>query len=79
MAKIITEIASDDGVKRVSIKVTRSMQDADGNSVDVVDYVTENLCDEAISEAESVKASLESQLAEVNQEITDLTAIRDAE
>ena len=79
MGKIITELANDDGVKRVSIKVTRSMQDADGNSVDVVDYVMENLCDEAISEAESVKASLEAQLTEVNQEIADLTAIRDAE
>jgi len=79
MAKIISELPNDDGIKRVSIKVTRSMQDADGNSVDVVDYVMENLCDEAISEAESVKASLEAKLTEVNQEITDLIAIRDAE
>lgn len=80
MAKVVsahTVEASTD--KWVEIKTTSVMQDADGNDVTVVDFKETMLVDNAISIAENRKANLEAQLTEVNQEITDLIAIRDAE
>tara|TARA_R100000231_G_scaffold18308_1_gene18686 strand:- start:167 stop:409 length:243 start_codon:yes stop_codon:yes gene_type:complete len=80
MAKVISEkeLASDNS-KMVEIKHTRTMEDASGNSVEVVDYVENRQVDEAITEAESRKASLEASLAEVDAELADYIAIRDAE
>jgi hypothetical protein len=83
MAKVIAEKVQEqvqvDSPKMVEIKHTRTMQDASGNDVEVLDYTESKLVDEAISEAEARKASLEAQVVEVDAELVDLKAIRDAE
>lgn len=82
MTKVIAEKVQEqaqDSVKMVEIKNTRTMQDASGNDVEVVDWIETKSVDEAISQAEARKASLDAQVVEVAQEITDLEAIRDAE
>jgi len=83
MAKVIAEkivqLAEEAVEKQVEIKHTRTMQDASGNDVEVVDYVENKNVDDAISEAESRKANLESQIAEIEAELADYIAIRDAE
>jgi len=83
MAKIVAEkvqeITSADSPKIVEIKHTRTMQDASGNDVEVVDFVDVTSVDDAIAQCESRKANLESQLTECESELTDLIAIRDAE
>ena len=80
MSKVISEkvveASSVEQPKMVEIKHTRVMKDADGNDVTVLDYVETRSVDEAISEAESRKASLESSLAEVDSELSDLNAIK---
>jgi len=52
------------------------MKDADGNDVTVLDYVETRSVDEAISQAEGRKASLEAQVVEVDAELVDLKAIK---
>jgi hypothetical protein len=79
MSKIINESTSIESTKMVEIKHTRTMQDASGNEVEVLDYSETISVEEALSQAESRKEILDSQVAEVTQEITDLIAIRDAE
>jgi len=79
MSKVVSAAEAVESTKMVQIKHTRVMQDADGNDVTVVDYSETISVDEALSQAESRKASLDVQVAEVTQEITDLEAIRDAE
>jgi hypothetical protein len=83
MAKIIAEKVQEqvqvDSPKMVEIKHTRTMQDASGNDVEVLDYTDSKPVDEAISEAEARKASLEAQVVEVDAELADYIAIRDAE
>jgi len=79
MPKIITALDSDGNIKMVEIKHIRVMQDAEGNDVSVLDYKSNELLTEALANAESNKTNLESQLAAVNQEITELETIRDAE
>ena len=82
MTKVISEKVQEqaqDSVKMVEIKNTRTMQDASGNDVEVVDWIETKSVDEAISQAEARKASLDAQVVEVAHEITDLEAIRDAE
>ena len=80
MSKVISEkvveVSSVEQPKMVEIKHTRVMKDADGNDVTVLDYVETRSVDEAIAEAESRKASLESSLAEVDSELSDLNAIK---
>ena len=80
MSKVISEkvvqASSVEQPKMVEIKHTRVMKDADGNDVTVLDYVETRSVDEAIAEAESRKASLESSLAEVDSELSDLNAIK---
>ena len=82
MAKVIAEKVQEqvqvDSPKMVEIKHTRSMKDPSGNDVEVVDYTETKSVDEAISEAEARKASLEAQVVEVDAELVDLKAIRDA-
>tara|TARA_R100000655_G_scaffold51293_2_gene88958 strand:+ start:590 stop:835 length:246 start_codon:yes stop_codon:yes gene_type:complete len=81
MAKIIAEKAqeqAESSVKMVEIKHTRTMKDAAGKDVEVVDYIDVKSVDEAISQAESRKASLEAQVVEVDAELVDLKAIKDA-
>ena len=81
MAKVIAEKTQEavDSPKMVEIKHTRTMQDASGNDVEVVDYTDVQSVDDAISQAEARKASLEAQVVEVDAELVDLKAIRDAE
>ena len=83
MAKIIAEknveLAENAVEKQVEIKHTRTMKDASGKDVEVVDWTETKLVDEAISEAEARKASLEAQVVEVDAELADYIAIRDAE
>lgn len=80
MAKVISEKASNvtQPEKQVEIKNTRLMKDASGNDVEVVDYTETKPVEDAISEAEARKASLEAKVVEVDAELVDLKAIRDA-
>ena len=81
MAKVISEKSVDavDARKMVEIKHTRVMKDAAGKDVEVLDYTDVKSVDDAISEAEARKASLEAQVVEVDAELADYIAIRDAE
>jgi hypothetical protein len=83
MAKVIAEKVQEqaqvDSPKMVEIKHTRTMQDASGNDVEVVDYTETISVDEAISRTESRKSELETQLTECEAELADYIAIRDAE
>ena len=79
MAKVISEAAAVDSSKMVLIKHTRTMKNPNGNDVTVLDYEEQLLVDEAISRAEASKASLEAQLADVDAELAEYIAIRDAE
>ena len=83
MAKLIAEknveLAEQAVEKQVEIKHTRTMKDASGKDVEVVDFVENKNLDEAISEAEARKTTLEAQLVEVDAELAEYIAIRDAE
>jgi hypothetical protein len=83
MAKVIAEKIVEapvyDSGKQVEIKHTRTMKDASGNDVEVVDYVDVKPIEDAISEAEARKANLQAQLTEVDSELAEYIAIRDAE
>ena len=83
MAKVIAEKTQEsvqaDSVKIVEIKHTRTMQDASGNDVEVVDYTEEKSVDNAIAQCEEHKSNLQSQLTECEAELADYIAIRDAE
>ena len=78
MAKVIAEkaVESASAVKRVEIKHLRSMKDEAGKDVEVLDYAESKSVDDAISEAEARKASLEAQVVEVDAELVDLKAIK---
>tara|TARA_X000000368_G_scaffold157528_1_gene124129 strand:- start:751 stop:987 length:237 start_codon:yes stop_codon:yes gene_type:complete len=78
MAKVISEAAATESAKMVKIQHTRVMKNANGNDVTVLDYEETKKVDEAISEAETRKASLEAQVVEVDAELVDLKAIKDA-
>ena len=81
MAKVIARKIDDTTTapKRVEIKHTRTMQDASGNDVEILQNVEIKLVDEAISQCESRKADLQAQLTECEAELADYIAIRDAE
>ena len=84
MAKVISEYTIEapvvgDEPKMVEIKMTRTMQDASGNDVEVVDFTETKSVDEAISQCEAHKANLQAQLTECEAELADYIAIRDAE
>jgi len=83
MAKVISEKVQESNpaevIKEVEIKHTRTMKDASGSDVVVVDHVEVKNVDDAISQSEKDKARLEAQLAEVTEELADYIAIRDAE
>ena len=83
MAKVISEYTIEapvvgDEPKMVEIKIMRTMKDGSGNDVEVVDFTETKPVDEAISQAEARKASLEAQVVEVDAELADYIAIRDA-
>jgi len=82
MAKVIAEKVQEQAqssVKMVEIKHIRTMQDAAGKDVEVVDWTDVKSVDEAISQCEAHKANLESQLTECEAELAEYIAIRDAE
>ena len=80
MAKVIAEKVQEQGsVKMVEIKHIRTMQDATGNDVEVVNYVDTKTLDQAIADCETHKANLQAQLTECESELADHIAIRDAE
>ena len=84
MAKVISEHTIEapvvgDEPKMVEIKHTRTMKDASGNDVEVVDYTDVKSVEDAISQCEAHKANLQSQLTECEAELVDYIAIRDAE
>jgi len=80
MAKVIAEKTQESGsTKVVEIKHTRTMQDASGNSVEVVDWTEEKSVDNAIADCEAHKANLQAQLTECESELAEYIAIRDAE
>ena len=81
MAKVISAMSEETSAstKMVSIKHTRVMQDASGNDVTVMDYEDNIPVDDAISGAEETKARLEAELVDVEAELAQYIAIRDAE
>lgn len=83
MAKVIAEKVQEqvqvDTGKIVEIKHTRTMQDASGNNVEVVDYTDTKPIEQAITDCETHKANLQAQLTECESELADYIAIRDAE
>ena len=83
MAKVIAEKVQEqvqvDSPKMVEIKHTRTMQDASGNDVEVVDYTDVKSVDQAITDCETHKANLQAQLTECEAELAEYIAIRDAE
>ena len=81
MAKVISAISEETSAstKMVSIKHTRVMQNANGNDVTVMDYEENIPVDDAIAGAEATKAKLEAELVDVEAELAEYIAIRDAE
>ena len=81
MAKVIAEKAQEtvDAPKMVEIKHTRTMQDASGSDVEVLDYTDVKSVDAAITDCEADKANLEAQLSDCESELAEYIAIRDAE
>ena len=79
MAKIVAEkVVESSQVKMVEIKHTKVMKNANGNDVTVMDWSEVKPLDEAIEQAENNKTQLETQLAEVEIELTDLKTLEDA-
>ena len=84
MAKVISavETAAVESVESpnmVLIHHTRVMKNPNGNDVTVLDYEETKDVNMAISDCESMKANLQSQLTECEAELADYIAIRDAE
>ena len=81
MAKIIAEKTHENESqdKFVEIKHLQTKQDAEGNDIQVLDWIEIKEVNQAISDCESQKANLESQLTECEAELADYIAIRDAE
>jgi hypothetical protein len=81
MAKIISAMSEETSAstKMVSIKHTRVMKNANGNDVTVLDYEENIPVDDAISGAEAEKASLEAQIVELEANLVEYNAIKDAE
>jgi len=81
MAKVISAMSEETSAstKMVSIKHTRVMQNANGNDVTVMDYEEQLSIDDAIAAAEATKARLEAELVDVEAELVEYNAIKDAE
>ena len=81
MAKVIAEKTHENESqdKFVEIKHLQTKQDAEGNDIQVLDWIEIKEVNQAISDCESQKANLESQLTECEAELADYIAIRDAE
>ena len=81
MAKIIAEKTQENESqdKFVEIKHLQTRQDAEGNDLQIVDWIEIKEVNQAISDCEAHKANLETQLTECEAELADYIAIRDAE
>ena len=81
MAKIIAEKIQEqvEAPKEIEIKHTRTMQDALGNDIEIVENIEIKPVDVAIADCEAHKARLEADLALCEAELVDYIAIRDAE
>jgi len=80
MAKVISAVeAAAEESKMVSIKHTRVMKNANGNDVTVLDWEETKDVDTAIADAEAQKAKLEGMLEDVEAELVEYQAIKDAE
>ena len=81
MAKVISAKAGElsESPKLVLIKHTKVMKNPNGNDVTVLDYEETKDVDIAIADAEVQKANLEALLAEVEADLVEYKAIKDAE
>ena len=78
MAKVISAAETVESTKMVSIKHTRVMKNANGNDVTVLDYEETKDIDSAIADAENQKASLQAQIVELDADLVEYQAIKDA-
>ena len=78
MAKVIAEKAQDavDAPKMVEIKHTRSMKDASGKDVEVVDWTDVKSVDQAISQAEAQLVTAEARVTELKADIVEYKKIK---
>ena len=78
MAKVIAEKAQDavDAPKMVEIKHTRSMKDASGKDVEVVDWTDVKSVDQAISQAEADLVNAEARVTELKAGIAEYKKIK---
>jgi len=78
MAKNIAEksVESADAPKQVTIKHLKTMKNASGNDVTVVDWQDTKTVDEAISQAEAQLATCEAQVIELKADIVAYKAIK---
>jgi hypothetical protein len=79
MAKVIAEKVQEQAkssVKMVEIKHTRTMQDASGNDVEVVDWTDVKPVDEAISQAEAQLVTAEARVTELKADIAEYKKIK---
>ena len=78
MAKNIAEkvVASSDAPKQVTIKHLKTMKNASGNDVTVVDWQDTKPVDEAISSAEAQLANAEARVTELKADIVEYKKIK---
>ena len=78
MAKVIAEKAQDavDEPKMVEIKHSRSMKDASGKDVEVVDWTDVKSVDQAISQAEADLVNAEARVTELKADIAEYKKIK---
>ena len=78
MAKNIAEkaVESADAPKQVTIKHLKTMKNASGNDVTVVDWQDTKNVDEAISQAEAQLVTCEAQVTELKADIVAYKAIK---
>ena len=80
MAKVINAVdVATETTKYVKIQYTKVMKNANGNDVTVLDWEETKSVDVAISDAEDQKANLEAQIAELDADLVEYNAIKDAE
>jgi len=82
MAKVISAAPAgtvEEPSKMVLIKHTRVMKNANGNDVTVLDYEETKDVDSAIADAEATKARLEAEIVDIDAELVEYQAIKDAE
>tara|TARA_R110001583_G_scaffold1109_5_gene9311 strand:+ start:966 stop:1199 length:234 start_codon:yes stop_codon:yes gene_type:complete len=76
MAKVIAEKAGDASVKQVEIKHLRSMKDAAGKDVSVVDWTEQKPVDEMITQAEEELVTAEARVTELKEDIVEYKKIK---